>query len=43
MGVIPRSSQRTHIRELARLLNKENAQFLDETDIHQIDSMKNTL
>lgn len=42
MGVIPRSSKRDHILQLARLL-KDQPFFLDESDIEQIDSMKGTL
>jgi diketogulonate reductase-like aldo/keto reductase len=39
MSVIPRSSKRHHIQELARLL-QENPLFLDDQGIAQIDSMK---
>ena len=42
MSVIPRSSNRRHIQELARLL-EANSTFLDESDLGQIDSMKNTI
>jgi diketogulonate reductase-like aldo/keto reductase len=41
MSVIPRSSQRHHIRELARLL-EDDPLFLDDQGIAQIDSMKGT-
>lgn len=39
MSVIPRSSKKTHIQELARLLEDEPT-FLDEGDLTMIDSMK---
>lgn len=46
MSVIPRSSQRQHIRELARLLRRTDddaaAGFLDADDLLQMDSMKDT-
>lgn len=41
MSVIPRSSKRQHIRELARLL-QDDPIFLDEQDMAQMDSMKGT-
>lgn len=45
MSVIPRSSKKHHIEELARLLpgNNSNATFLDADDLAQIDAMKYTL
>lgn len=42
MSVIPRSSKKDHILQLARLLG-ENPGFLDESDMQQIDSMKDTI
>jgi len=46
MSVIPRSSKREHIRELARLLPKDGSSnptgFLDAEDVLQMDSMKNS-
>jgi diketogulonate reductase-like aldo/keto reductase len=41
MSVIPRSSKRHHIQELARLL-QDDALFLDDQDMVQMDSMKGT-
>jgi diketogulonate reductase-like aldo/keto reductase len=41
MSVIPRSSKRHHIRELARLL-QDDSLFLDNEGMAQIDSMKDT-
>lgn len=41
MSVIPRSSKRHHILELARLLDGET--FLDEQDMVQINSMENSV
>lgn len=41
MSVIPRSSRREHIRELARLF--ADPTFLDAEDIHAIDLMKHTV
>jgi diketogulonate reductase-like aldo/keto reductase len=41
MSVIPRSSKRHHIRELARLL-QDDPLFLDDQGMEQIDSMKGT-
>ena len=41
MSVIPRSSKKTHIEELARLLI-DNPTFLDEEDLRGMDSMKQT-
>jgi diketogulonate reductase-like aldo/keto reductase len=43
MSVIPRSSKRMHIEELARLLNTKDASFLSETDLERIDSMKHSI
>lgn len=42
MSVIPRSSNQQHIQQLARLLG-DNPGFLDETDMQQVDSMKDTI
>ncbi|GAX21116.1 hypothetical protein FisN_1Lh209 [Fistulifera solaris] len=42
MSVIPRSSNKNHIQQLARLL-EENPGFLDNDDMQQIDSMKDTI
>jgi diketogulonate reductase-like aldo/keto reductase len=41
MSVIPRSGNREHVRELARLL--EDPDFLDAEDLGEIDAMKHTL
>jgi hypothetical protein len=42
MSVIPRSSNKNHIQQLARLLG-ENPGFLENDDMQQIDSMKDTI
>jgi diketogulonate reductase-like aldo/keto reductase len=42
MSVIPRSTKRKHIQELARLLDAHPT-FLDDADMHQIESMANTM
>lgn len=41
MSVIPRSSKREHIAQLARLL-KEDGVFLDENDINEINKLRDT-
>ena len=41
MSVIPRSTRKDHIQELARLL-KEDPTFLDQDDLQDMDSMKQT-
>lgn len=40
MSVIPRSSKKTHIQELARLLNPDKARFLDPVDLKAIDRLR---
>ncbi|GKY99410.1 hypothetical protein MPSEU_000895700 [Mayamaea pseudoterrestris] len=40
MSVIPRSSEREHIAQLARLLRKDESTFLNEDDMSRIDSMR---
>lgn len=42
MSVIPRSSKRNHIQELARLLDPNQARFLQSADLAAIDGLRNT-
>lgn len=42
MSVIPRSSNKNHIRQLSRLLG-DNPGFLDKSDMQQVDSMKDNI
>lgn len=42
MSVIPRSSKRPHIQEVARLLDPHQAKFLEDVDLKAIDGLRNT-
>lgn len=42
MSVIPRSTKKRHIQELARLLAEEDPTFLDKDDMKDIDAMKHS-